>query len=211
MQKLIETLKEYGIVIPDGKEAELKSALSKNYKNVAEHGKALSKVEADRDEWKAKAEAAEEALQKFDGIDPQKVQDEINVWKQKAENAESEYKKRMEEREKKDLIDAAFADIKFTSESAKRSVVKQIAENVTVKNGKLIGFSDLLDEAKKDDPTAFVDEKTAGLESGKARFSATSNPQEKGGVLTAKEIMSIKDPVERQRKIGENPTLFVKK
>ncbi|MBD5543734.1 MAG: hypothetical protein HDR01_05710 [Lachnospiraceae bacterium] len=49
MQKLIETLKSFGIEIPADKQADVKKALSEHYKNTAEHNKAISKLEADRD------------------------------------------------------------------------------------------------------------------------------------------------------------------
>ena len=74
MQKLIETLKSFGIEIPADKQADVKKALSEHYKNAAEHNKAISKLEADRDAWKEKAESAEETLKGFEGIDPAQVQ-----------------------------------------------------------------------------------------------------------------------------------------
>ena len=51
MQKLIETLKSFVIEIPADKQADVKKALSEHYKNLAEHNKAVSKLETDRDTW----------------------------------------------------------------------------------------------------------------------------------------------------------------
>ena len=89
MQKLIETLQQMGIEIPADKQAEVKKALSEHYKNVAEYNKAIAKLETDRDNWKSKAEAAEETLNGLGNLDDLKnVQDELSEWKKKAEDAE---------------------------------------------------------------------------------------------------------------------------
>lgn len=211
MQKLIETLKEFGLSVPAEKESEIKAALAKNYKNVAEHDKTVSKIENERNAWKERAETAETTLKSFDGIDPAKVNDEIAKWKKKAEDAETEYNSKMAEHEKSELLKSAFEGIKFTSESAKKAIWAQISEGVTVKNGKLIGFNDLLDDAKKNDASAFVNEQQEEMEGKKARFaSSQNNGGASSGVVTAKEIMAIKDPVERQRKMAENIDLFKK-
>ena len=62
MQKLIDTLKSFGIEIPEDKQADVKKALSEHYKNAKEVAKTLSKVEGERDNWKERAETAEETL-----------------------------------------------------------------------------------------------------------------------------------------------------
>lgn len=211
MQKLIETLKQFGIEVPTEKHAEVKKALSEHYKNAAEHTKAIGKLETERDSWKERAETAEETLKKFDGKDVDAMQREIDDWKKKAEDAEKNFNAKEAEREKQELLKEAFADIEFTSNAAKNAIMAQIADGVTVKNGKLIGFNDLLEDAKKNDASAFVDKKQQSLEQNKARFTNPMNNQNRNDVnLTKKDIMAIKDPVERQRKIAENMSLFQK-
>ena len=212
MQKLIETLKQFGIEVPTEKHAEVKKALSEHYKNAAEHTKAIGKLETERDSWKDRAETAEETLKGFEGKDLNAMQKEIDDWKEKATKAESEYNAKMAEHEKQELLKEAFAEIEFTSESAKKAIMAQIAENVSVKNGKLIGFNDLLEDAKKNDASAFVNKEQQNLEQNKARFTGPMNNQNgnNNGNLTKKDIMAIKDPVERQQKIAENMSLFQK-
>lgn len=83
MQKLIDTLKSFGIEIPEDKQADVKKALSEHYKNAKEVAKTLSKVEGERDDWKERAETAEETLKGFDGIDPANIQTELAGWKKK--------------------------------------------------------------------------------------------------------------------------------
>ena len=211
MQKLIETLKQFGIEVPEEKHAEVKKALSEHYKNAAEHTKAIGKLESERDSWKERAETAEETLKKFDGKDVDAMQREIDDWKKKAEDAEKNFNAKEAEREKQELLKEAYADIEFTSNAAKNAIMAQISENVSVKNGKLIGFNDLLEDAKKNDASAFVDKEQQILDQNKAKFTNPMNNQNRNDVnLTKKDIMAIKDPVERQQKIAENMSLFQK-
>lgn len=188
MQKLIETLKQFGIEVPTEKHAEVKKALSEHYKNAAEHTKAIGKLETERDSWKERAETAEETLKKFDGKDVDAMQKEIDDWKKKAEDAEKNFNAKEAEREKQELLKEAFADIEFTSNAAKNAIMAQISENVTVKNGKLIGFNDLLEDAKKNDASAFVNKEQQNLENNKARFTNPMNNQ--NNVKTGKQILS---------------------
>lgn len=210
MQKLIETLKGFGVEIPEEKHAEVKKALSAHYKNVAEHEKAISKLETERDKWKTQAETAEDTLKGFEGKDFDTITKERDEWKKKAEDAEKDYNAKIAEREKNDLLKEAFADIKFTSEAAKRAIMTQISEGVNVRNGKLIGFNDLLNELKESDASAFVNDEQEHLEQTRAQFAPAQRKESGGSALTRKDINAIKDPVERQRQIAANIELYKK-
>lgn len=203
MQKLIETLKQFGIEVPTEKHAEVKKALSEHYKNAAEHTKAIGKLETERDSWKERAETAEETLKKFDGKDVDAMQKEIDDWKKKAEDAEKNFNAKEAEREKQELLKEAFADIEFTSNAAKNAIMAQISENVTVKNGKLIGFNDLLEDAKKNDASAFVNKEQQNLENNKARFTNPMNNQ--NNVKTGKQILSEMTLDERIKMKNNDP------
>lgn len=212
MQNIIEILKSNGIEVPEDKVATINKAVAENYKTVSEVEKKTSKLESERDSWKDRAETAEETLKGFEGKDLNAMQKEIDDWREKATKAESEYNAKMAEHEKQELLKEAFSDIEFTSESAKKAIMAQIAEGVSVKNGKLIGFNDLLEDARKNDASAFVNKEQQNLEQNKARFTGPMNNQNgnNNGNLTKKDIMSIKDPVERQQKMAENFSLFQK-
>ena len=115
----------------------------------------------------------------------------------------------MAEHEKQELLKEAFAEIEFTSESAKKAIMAQISENVSVKNGKLIGFNDLLEDAKKNDASAFVNKEQQDLEQNKARFTTSMNNQSgKVGTMTKDEIMAIKDRGERREAMMTHKELF---
>lgn len=211
MQKLIETLKSFGIEIPADKQADVKKALSEHYKNTAEHNKAIFKLEADRDAWKEKAESAEETLKGFEGIDPEQVQTELATWKKKAEDAEKDRDAKLYERDFADALKAELEGVKFTSEAAKKAIMAEIREaGLKVKDGKILGLSDLLAQMKEKDASAFVDEKQEQLEEGRAKpFTGPLNPNGGGAKkMTREEIFGIKDRTERQKAIAENLSEF---
>ena len=205
---IIEKLKQFKVEVTP----EMEKAFARDFLSELEVEKKLSKTQTDRDAWKQRAETAEETLKGFEGKDFDTITKERDEWKKKAEDAEKEYSAKEAEREKQELLKEAFADIEFTSTAAKNAIMAQIAEGVSVKNGKLIGFNDLLEDAKKNDASAFVDKEQQNLEQNKARFTTAANNQNGGGAgnLTKKDIMAIKDPVERQQKIAENMSLFQK-
>lgn len=211
MQNIIEICKEFGLEIPADKQAEFNKKVSENYLTKAEHDKKIGKIETERDNWKEKAETAENTLKGFDGKDFDTITKERDDWKKKAEDAEKDYNAKIAEREKADLLKDAFANIKFSSEAAKKSIMAQISESVQVKNGRLIGFNDLLDEAKKNDATAFVDEVVEKLNENKPKFTEVKkNNNGSDAPMSRNDIMKIKDASERQAAIARNLSEFKK-
>ena len=209
MQNIIEILKSNGIEVPEEKVATINKAVAENYKTVSEVEKKTSKLESERDSWKDRAETAEETLKGFEGKDFDTITKERDEWKKKAEDAEKEYSAKEAEREKQELLKEAMAEIEFTSESARKAITAQIAEGVSVKNGKLIGFNDLLEDAKKNDASAFVNKEQQNLEQNKARFTTSMNNQNgKVGTMTKDEIMAIKDRGQRREAMMAHKELF---
>lgn len=209
MQKLIETLKSFGIDIPEDKQADVKKALSEHYKNAGEVSKTLSKVEGERDNWKSRAETAEATLKKFDGIDPDNIKTELDTWKQKAADAEKDFNDKIYERDFADALKSALEDVKFSSEAAKKAVMADIkAAGLKLKDGKILGLNDLLEQMKKDDASAFVDDDQQAALQSQARFTTGVAHNNKPGKMTKADIMNIKDAGERQAAIASNMSLF---
>ena len=210
MQKLIDTLKSFGIEIPEDKQSDVKKALSEHYKNAKEVAKTLSKVEGERDNWKERAETAEETLKSFDGIDPANVKTELETWKQKAADAEKEFNAKIYDRDFSDALKAALDDVKFSSEAAKKSVMADIKEaGLKLKDGKILGLNDLIEQMKQSDASAFVDESQQQAQQNQARFATPRVGQQRTpGSMTKKDIEAIKDPSERQAAIAQNIQLF---
>lgn len=193
---IIEKLKQFNVEVTP----EMEKAFAGDFLSEKEVEKKLSKTENDRDSWKQRAETAEETLKGFEGKDFDTITKERDEWKKKAEDAEKEYSAKEAEREKSELLKEAFADVEFTSESAKKAIMAQIASEVNVVNGRLRGFNEALEDAKKNDASAFVSKKDdVRITSGTGISNSNS-----GGALTKKDIDSIKDTRDRQRAIAES-------
>ena len=203
---IIEKLKQFKVEVTP----EMEKAFAGDFLSELEVDKRLSKLQTENKALKERAESAEETLKGFEGKDFDTITRERDEWKKKAEDAEKEYNSKIAEREKEDLLKEAFAEIEFTSESAKKAIMAQISESVTVRNGKLIGFNDLLEDIKKSDASAFVDKQQQLLDKNKARFtSPLSNPNGGAGAkMTREDIGKIKDASERQKAIAANLDLF---
>lgn len=193
---IIEKLKQFNVEVTP----EMEKAFAGDFLSEKEVEKKLSKAENDRDSWKQRAETAEETLKGFEGKDFDTITKERDEWKKKAEDAEKEYSAKEAEREKSELLKEAFADVEFTSESAKKAIMAQIASEVNVVNGRLRGFNEALEDAKKNDASAFVSKKDdVRITSGAGISNSNSS-----GALTKKDIDSIKDTRDRQRAIAES-------
>lgn len=186
-------------------------------KVMAQYGKDVSKLQkenekltADRDKEKERADTAEETLKKFDGVDVETMQAELATWQQKAKDAEKDYTDKLAQRDFEDALKEEISGYKFTSEAAKKAIMAEIREaGLKVKDGKILGLSDLLAQMKEKDASAFVDEKQEQLEARRAKpFTGPLNSGGSSKKLTREEIEAIKDPAEMQQRIAENIHLF---
>lgn len=205
MKNIIEIMKAYGIEIPADKVSDFNKEVSENYKTIAEHEKKVSKAETERDNWKERAENAETTLKGFEGIDPQKLNDEIATWKKKAEDAEAEFNAKLEAKAFDEALSDAVKDYEFSSAAAKKAVMAELKESVSFKNGKLYGVSDAIKDIQGRDASAFVEKNVAN---NAARFTTPSNTAAKDGSMTKSDIMAIKDRTERRAAMAKNFHLF---
>lgn len=188
-------------------------------KVMAQYGKDVSKLQkenekltADRDKEKDRADNAEETLKKFDGVDVETMQAELATWQQKAKDAEKDYADKLAQRDFEDALKEEISGYKFTSEAAKKAIMAEIREaGLKVKDGKILGLSDLLAQMKEKDASAFVDEKQEQLEAGRAKLftgplkgAVQPTASEKFKAMSLDERMKLKasDPAayERMRK-----------
>lgn len=177
---------------------------------MKEYGKDVKKLQrdnetltADRDNWKSKAETAEETLKGFDGIDPEQIQKDLKEWQKKAEDAEKDYKEKLYERDFADALGKEFETIKFSSEAAKKQIMNDVkAAGLKLHDGKILGLNDLIAQMKESDASAFVDENAAKAKAGAARFTTpkTGAGAGTGGHVSMTELMRMKN---------ENPNLDI--
>ena len=100
-------------------------------------------------------------------------------------------------------------NVNFSSPAAKRSVTADIKSvGLKLKDGKILGLNDLLEQMKQDEPDTFVDESQQQAQQNQARFTTHVGQQQTPGTMTKKDIEAIKDPSERQAAIAQNIQLF---
>lgn len=209
MQNIEAILKQFGLEVPKEQSEDFRKVFHENYKTVKDY----EKVESDRDKWKGQAETAEETLKRFDGVDLETMQAELDTWKQKAETAENDYKQKIYDRDFSDALKTEMESIKFSSEAAKKAVMTEIKESgLKLKDGKILGLSDLIGQIKEKDASAFVDEQQQRAQQQAARFTTPGTGRSTGGtgIMTKDDIMKIKDTSERQTAIAQNLNLFGK-
>ena len=207
MQNIHEILKKYGVELPAESKADFDKDIAANYKTIAEHEKKLGKVESERDNYAEQLKTAQETLKSFEGVDLATIQNELATWKTKAENAEKDYNAKLEARDFEDALKTAMEGYKFSSTAAKNAVTEEVRKaGLKLKDGKILGLNDLMETIKAADASAFVTER----EENRARFTEPKPTGGSGSGITRAEIMQIKDPVERQKAIGQNMHLFRK-
>ena len=205
MQNIESILKDFGLEIPEDKKEDFRVKFHENYKTVNDYGK----LETDRDTWKEKAETAETTLKGFDGVDLDTMKRDLEDWKKKAEDAEKNAQAQIYERDFNDALKAELESVKFSSDAARRAIMAEIKDaGLKMKDGKILGLSDLITQMREKDASAFIDEKQAEAQRNAARFTAPAGRQATPGSMTKDEIMAIKDRGERRAAIAQNMGLF---
>src|SRR5699024_12071682 len=135
-------------------------------------------------------ETIEEKLKKFNGVDLETMQKELNTWKQKAETEEKDYEQKIYERDFSDALKTELESVKFSSEAAKRAIMAEIKESgLKLKDGKILGLNDLISQMKEKDASAFIDEEQQKAQQNAARFTQPFQRQNQGGGMTKDQIM----------------------
>lgn len=188
MQNIEAILKQFGLEVPKEQSEDFRKVFHENYKTVKDY----EKVESDRDKWKGQAETAEETLKRFDSVDLETMQTELATWKTKAETAEKDYQQKIYDRDFSDALKTEMESIKFSSEAAKRAVMAEIKESgLKLKDGKILGLSDLIGQIKEKDASAFIDEQAEKAKQQAARFTTSFKGTGTGGTMTKADFRAM--------------------
>lgn len=114
---------------------------------------ALKPIEDERDGFKTQLSEANNKIQSFAGIDPEKLNGEIATWKKKAEDAEA----KATEAEYMRHVESFAATVPLKSSLARKAFVSDLAaKKLAVENGKLLGADDYVKTLRESDPDAFA-------------------------------------------------------
>lgn len=190
-----------------------------NAKNVSTE-KRVAELTAERDGFKSQFEAADAALKKFEGIDPEKITGEIENYKKQAEDAKKDFEAQISRRDQRDWLGKKLGEYGVTSPYARDALITECMDEksgLKWKDGSFFGFDDFMKSAKEKDAGLYqtAEEKAAAAKEQGLKAKAPSfftgpaaNNGDRFKTMTKKEIMDIKDPTERQAAIAANHTLF---
>lgn len=147
-------------------EEQASQVLAMNGKDIEKYKKQITTVEGERDAAKAQLDTANATLKKFEGIDPQQIQQELQTYKTQAEEAERKYTRELTQRDQKDWIGKKLDEYGVSSPYARRQLTSDImAENsgLSWKDGAYFGFDDYMKSAKEKDASLYqtAEEKAA--------------------------------------------------
>lgn len=178
MKNIEQILKEAGIEVTDEQKAAVNAAVTENYKTIAEFEKQTKKLtvaEADRDTYKEQLDTANETLEKFKDIDPEKQAEEIQKYRQAAKEAQDMASKQILERDQRDYLKGEFDKLEIASGRVRDSLMREIMgeDGLKWKDGAFMGLSDYLSkENEKDHFYQTAEEKAEAEAKEKAAGSA---------------------------------------
>ena len=204
MKNIIDICKDFGLEIPADKHAEFNKAVSENYKTIAEHEKKVNRLTDDLNAEKKRADTAVETLKGFEGKDFESITKERDKWKKDYEDTVAAHKKEQEDREFNSVLECSITDAK--GKNAKAIMALLDLDKLRGSKNQEKDIKAALDAMRTENGYLFDDN------GGNPHFTGSKgNGGNNGGnTTTMKDIMKIKDPVERQRMIGQNLKLFGK-
>ena len=180
MKNIEQILKEAGIEVTDEQKAAVNAAVTENYKTIAEfdkQAKKLTAAEADRDNYKGQLDAANETLEKFKDIDPEKQAEEIQKYKQAAKEAQDMATKQILERDQRNYLKGEFDNLGIKSGRVRDSLMREIMgeDGLKWKDGAFMGLSDYL--AKENEKDHFYQTEAEKAEAEAKAKAAGSAPK----------------------------------
>ncbi|NBH15367.1 hypothetical protein D3Z36_14560 [Lachnospiraceae bacterium] len=181
MKNIEQILKDAGIEVTDEQKAAIVGAVKENYKTIADYDKQVKKTEAaetDRDAYKGQLDTANETLEKFKDIDPDKQAQEIEKYKQAAREAQDNANKRILERDQRDWLNREFDEIGVKANHTREYYSNKVMDEkdgLKWKEGAFVGFRDYL--AKENEKDHFYQTEAEKAEAEAKEKAAGSAPK----------------------------------
>lgn len=119
MKNIEAIIAEAGVELTDDQKQKINEAVKENYKTVNDYQKQKEKIETLEDTVKE----AQEALKKFEGVDAEKLKEEIANLTQTIEKNKTDYEAKIAERDFTDTIDKAIAAAKGVNAKAIKALL----------------------------------------------------------------------------------------
>lgn len=126
--------------------------------------KELAALTSERDSLQSQLDTATTTLKKFEGINPEQIQSELQTYKAQAEEAEKRFHRELTQRDQKDWITAKLDEYGVKSPFARRQIITEVmSEGSGLKwaaaqdghDAKFYGFEEYMTDAKAADPNLY--------------------------------------------------------
>ena len=202
MKNILDICKDFGIEIPADKHAEFQKAVAENYKTIAEHEKKVNRLTDDLAAEKKRADEAVETLKGFEGKDFDAITRERDEWKRKHDDTVAQHQKEKDDREFQSDVETAITEA--NGKNAKAIMALLDLEKLKGSKNRKADIAAALKDVQTGNEYLFE-----AADGAPAKFDGAGK-HNNTGTVTKKDIMAIKDPVERQAKIAANIHLFQK-
>lgn len=132
-----------------------------NGKDIEKHKKAAEDAKADKKDLEEQVKDRDKDIADLKAkvkadVDAGAIRKQLEDLQEKYDKETEAYKAQLAQRDYQSAVDKAIADsgIKFTSKSAEKAFRAEI--KLEMKDGALAGFDEYLEQAKSNDPSAFV-------------------------------------------------------
>ncbi len=148
-------------------------------KDIEKHKTRITTLEGERDNYKTQLDTANETLKRFDGIDPDKIQEELQAHKTRADEAEKNYNLKLTQREQSDWLEEKLNEYGVSSPYARKQLISEILsekDGLPWKDGAFLGFDDYMKSAKEKDTGLYqtAEEKAEAEKASKLKDKAAS-------------------------------------
>lgn len=133
--------------------------LAINGKDVEKHKSRITALEGERDNYKTQLDTANATLKKFEGIDPEKIQDELQTYKSQAEEAKKNFNRQITQRDQRDWLNKRLNDYGVSSPLARKQIISECMDKdsgLTWKDDSFFGFDEYMKSEKEKDSTLYL-------------------------------------------------------
>ena len=130
-------------------------------RDVEKFKKQVTDLETEKTDLQTRLTAANDAVAKFEGIDPAQLQGEVEKYKKQAVDAETRYQQQLLQRDQKSWIKGKMDEYGVESPYARKQLeTEAMAEGsgLSWKDGAYFGFDDFMKAAKEKDNSLFQTE-----------------------------------------------------
>lgn len=139
---------------------------------AAAKDKEIAALATERESLQSRLDTATATLKKFEGINPEQIQAELQTYKTRVEETERKYTRELTQRDQKDWLKSKLDEYGVKSPLARRQIIAEAASETNglkwqpAKDGKsaaFYGFDDYMKAAKAEDDTLYqtAEEKAA--------------------------------------------------